>query len=453
MKKDAKRRVKPMSVPCTATDLSKMQVSSLPILDSSPLYRELLDRVILESKSHEIDAMDSLVPLVKKIIEFREAEAFKETQKRWFVEFSFLVDKRGATSVLKALTKVMEDSPDRDLYEQVHHVIRDACMRHETSVDGRRYDAHLMMIPLIFRGGLPSRFSKCIDLVSADALQTALANVFKNSVPHGNDAIIIPGDVLYTLDEFTEERVDFFHGLLATVVKIINDLPGKKLPTAIKFPDLEQHGLNDATLIDLSIPALIDTYKPVASADPASALVSELPKGLWVTAKMLPVVVLWPKEEGEDKNSAPSLEGFGNESETISSWVSFCAPIDRGATNSIDFQVSALGLFHPYVASLRSRMMVTYETFTGNILKSLPVLEVDGLVVKFLYDIEKTLLDITIEAKNAQGGIQVYLPHSLITQIFIEKMADEIKSLGLGVQVEMGDGMLRYEGSQKTSVQ
>lgn len=431
-----------------------MHALSLKNLKSSGLYQALLDQLVSKVKGEDGAGGDPLIPFITRLVEYRENESSIETERRWFREFSSLMDKVGAAKVMRALAECMEALQDRDLYGQVHQVIRDVCMRHETVRDGRRYDAHMMMVPLIFRGTNPSQFPSVIDSSVAGHLQIALQSAFQQALPHGEDALIIPGNVLYTLDEFRDERVDFFHNLLAQVAQVCRDTPNIDQPRWIKFPNEHDHGMRDSTLIDLAIPSLLSNPQNTSPGNPELDPVKKMPSGVWLTAKLFPVVVMWPREDADGQRTAPNLEDLGVAAGVLSQWISFCAPLDAVRLgDSLDFEVSAIGLFPPQKASLRARMMLTHETFMGNFLRSLPALDPNGLYVKFTYDVDTSLFSAQIHANNAHGGVQVYLPHSSTTQIFIENMAAEMKALGIRVEIDLGDGMLRYEGLINTPMQ
>lgn len=431
-----------------------MHALSLKTLDSSSLYQALLSKVVSKSQGDDGVGGEPLIPFITRLVEYREHESSVETEHRWFREFSSVMDKVGAAKVMKALAECMDALQDRDLYGQVQQVLRDVCMRHETVRDGRRYDAHMMMVPLIFRGTNPAQFPSVIDSEVAGHLQIALQQAFNQALPHGEDALIVPGNVLYTLDEFRDERVDFFHGLLAQVAQVCRETPNVDRPRFMKFPNAHEHGVRDATLIDVSIPSLLSDPQDARPANPSLDPVKKMPPGVWLTAKLLPVVVMWPREDADGQRTAPNLEDLGEAADALSQWISFCAPIDTVRVGgSLDFEVSALGLFPPQKASLRARMMLTHETFMGNLLRSLPALDQNGLYVRFAYDVDASLFSAEIHANNANGGVQVYLPQGSTTQIYIEKMAAEVRALGIRVEIDLGDGMLRYEGLVKTPLQ
>lgn len=423
-----------------------MSATTVDVSGCSEIYQSLLNSVAQKySNIGEQEDDASLIPEIKRLLELGENEASLQSENRWFSALSALIDKVGACKVMMALAKVFEDRSDDGLAGPVNQILSEACMRHETEFRGQRYSAHLMLVPLVFRGDLPSSFPSILDQSVVANMQVILQRSFESLVSHGGDALVVPGNALYTMDEFRNTPIDFFHNILAKVAQTCRENANISRPCLAMMMDSSTHGVMDESLVDVSEISVFTMANPASKNDnPAVFTVAELPRGLWITVKLLPIIVLWPRNSPESARWGPEIGHLGPFAQAISQCIALCGqPENKSLEGSMGLQVSALGIFAPLAACLRARMVLTRETLIGNLLRSLPFIEVEKLRVRFVYTLAMHLLEVTIENGTINGGLQAYLPHSAQTELYIEQMAEELICLGISCEVNLGDGMLR----------
>lgn len=432
-----------------------MPLKTIDAAASLKLYQSLLRSIADTNNASPALADNGLVTELEQMLEIGDNETSPEVEARWFRTLSTLIDQLGARSVIESLAMVFASHTDYSLEGLVDQVVLQACMRHQMQWNGRPYEAHLMLVPVMFRGPHASCFPSVLHQETVAIMQPIVQKIFESTLTHGEHALVVPMDILYTLEEFKNAPVDVFHTMLAKTIKTCCASPILTRPRITVGVDAYQHGLMDEHLIDLSDQSPVFMRNQVAkNNNPAVFSVAELPKGLWLTVKLLPVVVFWPSEKVQGSRTGPEIADLGPMGKQLAHCIALCGqPEQAGMENALSFEVNALGIFSRSTACLRASMALAREALMGNLLRTMPFLDKEKLKVHFVYTVNRNLLEILVGDGSVKSGVAVHLPNSAHTQIYIESMAQELHALGIHSEVNLGDGMLRMPGKPHTVMQ
>lgn len=387
---------------------------------------------------------------LRQCLQPHASEDEDQARSRLFAALCGIVDAAGAGVVLESLQLLSRTEP-LPLITVAADVLRLACLRSEGSAFGRPYDAHMMVVPLVVRGSTPAHFPLQMDRITASLLHDVLRHVLAQCFAEGSQCFALPLSFVYTKAEFASTGLEYMHQVLQIAFQAVRSHSMESAPKFISVnQSIDTARRTDSELHDLKLPGIgmASWFERLHDNEAGGRLLNRLHRGQWITARLVPVVMLVP--HGMEP---PSFEGFGSDAQAVGQMLAFSSVRDDGSdSETTDIQITPLGLQCVDEGCALANLAIGHERLVSSILRGMQEMDAATVEIDFSFDPQQNLLHVTVADGADSYATRVSLPAGLVAQQFIEKVLADLAHMQLATRVDMGDAMLRPQPLPSLSV-
>lgn len=365
-----------------------------------------------------------------------------------FEKLCELIDAFGPKDVWASIQMVIQSNLLLDS-SILGNCFRDACMRFNGDAFGKRYTAHLRVLPIIVRGHKPAAFPMELDRITAIRIQSIIQQyLLKQS--YGADCLSLPVSFAYTTDEIVREGPPQFYevtkqALMGCSGYAIGDTP-KYVMTG---PNYDESTRTDDEMYNVRQPGIgvhgFDDQNMRLAANETP--IQNLPEGDWITARFIPIIVLTPHGK-----TPLTIDGFGAHAIKIGQILSFASRKQTPDSDCETLSVVPLGMYGLQEGAIVAKMKIGHERVVSDIAKFSSLMISEKAFVNLDYNPINQLLSVKISDGHMQAQHEVSLPVGMMAQQFIESLSVGIRSLGLKTEVDTGDSMTRFSNFESSQL-